>query len=455
MLNPSKPELMKPKMYKRQFSLLLLTLFLSTTLTTLSQAADWPQWMGPKRDNVWYETGILKSFPKGGPKVLWRTPIQIGYAGPAVAQGVVVITDYVTSENIKVENWNRKKFSGIERTLGLNEKTGEILWTYKYPVKYAISYPSGPRCTPIIEKDRVYILGAEGHLACLNLKDGKEVWKKELTTEYKTKTALWGYANHPLIDGDRLICIVGGEGSHCVAFNKLNGEEIWRTQTAQKKGYCPPTIKTIHGVRQLLLMRPDALTAVSPHDGKELWSVPYYADSGSIIMSPVAWKDYVYVAGYNNRNMLVKIKKDPLTAEIVFKDVKKKAMSPVNVQPFLVDNILYGFDQKGFMHAVDLPSGDRLWETTAPIDGKRRPHYTATAFIVKNNDRFWLFNERGELIICNLTPKGYKEIDRAKVIEPTNVARGRDVVWSMPAFANKRAYIRNDKEIICVDLEER
>jgi len=123
------------------------------------------------------------------------------------------------------------------------------------------------------------------------------------------------------------------------------------------------------------------------------------------------------------------------------------------VQPFVDGNNMYGFDQNGRLYAVELPSGERLWDTTKPVS--ERPAYSGTAFIVRQGDtgnRYWLFSETGDVIIANLTPEGYEEVSRAHVIDPTNTAFGRDVVWSMPAFANRRLYVRNDAECICVDL---
>lgn len=422
-------------------------------ISVAAMADDWPQWMGPGRDNVWREEGIIDSFSAGGPKVLWRSKVAGGYSGPAVADGMVVVTDYVTSDDVKVANFERKKFTGIERTLCLDEKTGTQKWKHEYPVEYAISYPAGPRCTPIIQDGRVYTLGAEGHLYCLNQNDGEVVWSKDLKTEYKTKAALWGYAAHPLIDGNKLICIVGGEGSHAVAFNKDTGEQIWSVLTATEQGYSPPTIIEAAGKRQLILLRPDGVSSVDPESGEPFWTAPYKATNGSIIMSPVMiGEDHLYVAGYSSKNLLLKLLPDAPFYEVVYRDKRKKAISPVNVQPFFDGETLYGLGQGGDFYAVDPLTGDRLWGTAWPLG--KRPQQTGTAFIVQHEGRYWLFTEQGELIIAKLTPEGHQELSRTKVIEPTNVAFGRPVVWSAPAFANRHVYLRNDKECICVDLSK-
>ncbi len=425
-------------------------------LASFAVADDWPQWMGPKRDNVWREDGLAEKFPEGGPKIVWRVPVAGGYAGPAVAGGRVYVADYVTDDNVKVDNFDRKEFTGMERVLCLDAATGNEKWKHTYPVKYTISYPAGPRCTPVVDGDMVYTLGAEGNLICLKADSGDVVWQKDLPKEYSTKTALWGYSSHPLIDGERLICVVGGEGTHAVAFNKKTGQEIWRKLTSPEQGYSPPTIMEANGKRQLILVRVNAVTSVDPETGEEYWSQPYQATNGSVIMSPVRSANYVFVGGFNNKSLMLELNTDNTgkpAAETLWRDKAQHGLSPINVQPHVVGETMYGVDGGGRMYGVALPSGERLWDTSKPISD--RPAGSGTAFIVRQGDtgnRYWLFNDSGDIVIANLTPAGYEEIDRANVIEPTNFAFGREVVWCMPAFANKRMYVRNDKECICVDL---
>jgi outer membrane protein assembly factor BamB len=420
--------------------------------TACAQSGDWPHWMGPNRDNTWEDNGIIDSFPEGGPGILWRTPIGSGYSGPAVASGKVVITDLQTDGDFTQSNFERNKLSGTERVLCLDEKDGHLLWKHETPVTYAISYPAGPRCTAVIDEDLVYTLGAEGHLICFRLDSGDVVWERELKSDYKTTSALWGYAGHPLIDGNHLITLAGGEGSHVVALDKKTGEEVWRSLTAKEQGYSPPVIISAAGLRQLVVTSPQFVAAVDPESGKELWSVDYEATSGSIIMTPIQIGDYLYAGGYSNKSLLLKLGSDKPSAEIVWSNKARDAISPVNVQPFLdqENSIMFGMHQNGQMRATQFPEGTLLWETPKPAS--ERPNGNETAFIVRHGDRFWLFNDSGELVIARMTAKGYEEIDRARVIEPTNKAFNRPVVWSMPAFANRHAYIRNDKEIICVDL---
>jgi outer membrane protein assembly factor BamB len=429
------------------------TAFLGLLLLTgsLAQADEWPQWMGPKRDNVWRETGLVETLPKTA-KVAWRAPVAGGYSGPAVAGGKVYVTDYVTKDNVKVDNFDRKSSTGIERVICLDEKTGKELWKQEHEETYAISYPAGPRSTPLVHQGKVYLQGAEGHFACLNANTGESVWAKSLKEEYKTKAALWGYASQPLIDGDNLIVIAGGNGSHCVALNKNTGEEVWRTGTATEQGYSPPVIIEIAGARQLILCSPDAIYSVDPKTGKQYWTQEYKGDNGSIIMTPIVHGNHLFVAGYNNRNMMLELATDKPGAKTLWRDEDKRAMSPVNVQPFLMDGKVYGLDQSGELRCIDIPSGKINWATPQPL-GERKLG-SGTVFLVRGGDsnKFWMFAENGDLIIGQLSPDGFKELSRTHVIDPTNNAFGRDVVWCAPAFANKRMYVRNDKELVCVEL---
>lgn len=419
------------------------------TAVSSARADDWPQWMGPKRDNIWRETGIIETFPAGGPKRVWSTPLAGGYAGPAVAGGKVFVTDYVTKDKTEEGNFDRKETTGTERVFCLDEANGKVVWKHVYPVKYAISYPAGPRCTPTVHEGKVYTLGAEGDLICFEAATGKIVWQKNLKKEYQTETALWGYAAHPLIDGKKLLTLAGRDGNHVVALDKDTGKEIWKSRSQKEQGYSPVFITEAGGKRQLIAAGPSALRSLDPETGTEYWATEYTADNGAIIMTPVRSGDHLFVGGYSNKNLLVKLATDKPGVEVVAKDKRNAFLSPVNVQPFLEGNILYGYHEDGNMFAVELPSGKRLWDSPGPV-GKVQA--SGTAFIVKNGDRFVFFAETGDLVFGKLSKEGYDETARAKVIEPTQTNWGRQVVWCAPAFANKKMFVRSDAEIICVDL---
>jgi outer membrane protein assembly factor BamB len=434
---------------------LLLVCVAVAVLPITARADDWPQWMGPNRDGVWRETGILDKFPAAGPKVKWRAPLHGGYAGPAVANGRVFVTDFVaaSADATRVDQpTKRDGIRGKERVLCLQSADGKELWKHEYDCPYSISYPAGPRCTPTVDGDRVYTLGAMGNLFCFNAATGNILWSIDFKTAYGAKPPMWGFTSHPLVDNDKLICLVGGDGSVAVAFDKVTGKERWHALSAKEPGYSPPEIITAGGTRQLIIWHAESINGLDPETGKVWWSIPLAPDFGMAIMAPRQSGDYLFAAGIDKKGALLKLARDKPGAEVVWRGTKDTAVYPVNGTPFIEGNYLYGVCTESQLRCVKLETGERIWETMAATLGTKRGR-SGTAFLVKNGDRFFLFNEAGYLIIARLSPKGYEEVDRAKILEPTGLAFGRDVVWSHPAFAERRVFARNDKEIVCVSLE--
>lgn len=415
-----------------------------------ARADDWPQWLGPQRDGVWRESGLLDEFPPGGPKVLWRTPIGGGYAGPAVADGKVYVTDYLTEGDTRPDPGKRNELEGKERILCLDSKTGKQIWKHEYDRTYKISYPAGPRATPAIADGKVYSLGAEGNLVCLDAKTGKLVWSHDLQKEYRVETPQWGFCGQPLVDGNKLISLVGGKGSVLVAFDKDTGKELWRALTAKEPGYGAPMIYEAGGVRQLILWHPESINSVDPETGKLYWSAPLVPSYGMSIMGARKEGDYLFAGGIGPKSLLLKLDANTPKVTEVWRGERDIGLDPVNMTPFLTDGMIYGVSRDGAFVGAKLDSGEHVWKSLEPFNGKKGA--SATAFVVKNGDRYVLFTELGDLILAKLSPQGYKEVSRAKIIEPTGDGFGRPVVWSHPAFANKCVFARNDKEIVCVSL---
>ncbi|MBW3609027.1 MAG: PQQ-binding-like beta-propeller repeat protein, partial [Actinobacteria bacterium] len=187
---------------------------------SIGRADDWPQWLGPKRDGIWREEGLLRTFPEEGLKVRWRAPVAAGYAGPAVAGGRVYLMDRVPGPdaNRPADPFQRVTLPGVERVLCLDERDGTVLWKHEYDCDYGISYAAGPRATPTVDGDRVYALGREGELVCLNAADGKVVWSKHLQKDFEGTLPGWGYSEAVLVDGDKVICTPGGGKGTLLAF---------------------------------------------------------------------------------------------------------------------------------------------------------------------------------------------------------------------------------------------
>ena len=428
----------------------LAALCLTLTLATVARADDWPQWMGPTRDDVWKEAGVVEKLPEGGPKKVWSIPVEGGYSGPAVAGGKVFVMDYAKAGG-KATNTptGRDELTGQERVLCVDAESGKLLWKHAYDCKYKISYPAGPRCTPAVDGDRVYTLGAEGDLYCLDVAEGKPVWHKQLKTEYKIDAPLWGFAGHPLIDGDKLICLVGGPGSVAVAFDKKTGKELWKALSSKEPGYAPPSIITAGKTRQLIIFSATAVNSLDPETGKVYWSIPLEPKYGMSIARPVVEGNIMYASGIGEIGAAFKLDPDEPKAELLWTGKKDTALYSANSTPVVKDGVMYGTDcMVGVLRGVKLATGERLWESSLPTTGKeekRAPH--GTAFIVRNGETYYLFAEPGHLITAKLTPESYTETSRAFLIAPTQPVFGRDVVWSHPAFAMKSVFVRNDKEL--------
>ncbi len=413
-------------------------------------AQEWNQWQGPQRNGRWQTEGTIDKFPETGPKYLWRQKIANGYSGPAVADGKVVVTDYLQTAGDATPNPGTKSaLQGSERVQCLDAATGKVLWTHQYECEYLISYPNGPRANPVIDGRRVYTLGAEGHLKCLELADGKVVWEKDLKSEYGLESAPhWGFAAHPLIDGETLYCVVGGEGSVAVAFDKTSGKEIWRRLSAPVQGYCPPTIVEAHGYRTLLIWHSKAINGLDPKTGEVYWSFDLEPAYEMPIIAPVQSGNYVLATALQGTSLLLELGTEPTSAKEVWRG---GGIHSDHNPPLIEDGHIYGVSERGQLQCCELQSGKAVWESLATANNGR-PVNSGTGFIVQGDGKFFMFIETGELILARLTPEGCEELDRAKILEPTSRTGSRKVVWSHPAYAGTQMFVRNDAEIVCVEL---
>jgi outer membrane protein assembly factor BamB len=418
---------------------------------------------------VWRETGIVERFPEGGPKVRWRAPVGMGYAGPAVAAGRVYLMDRVLAEGVKNpgSGFTRDTVGGKERVLCLDEASGKLLWKHEYDCTYQqVGYPAGPRATPTVTDGKVYTLGTMGDFLCLDADSGKVIWSKSFPKDYKARLGVWGYAAAPLVDGDAVICLVGGKGQEVVAFQKDTGKELWRALSASYgPGYAPPIVIDAGGTRQLVVWTPEEVAGLDPQTGKVFWSQPFplaKPDIALIIATPRRAGDLLFVTAFYDGALMLKLA-DTKPGATVLWESKSKSEQPektdylhsIMCTPFIKDGYLYGVCSYGELRCLKADTGERVWSTLKATTTTDEPTRWANAFLVAEGDRFLLFNEQGDLIIARLTPQRYEEISRAHILEPTNRMLGPqrgNVVWSHPAFANRSAYARNDKEIVCVSL---
>lgn len=443
------------------------------SIATLS-AKDWPQWRGTERLGVWTETGILREFPDEGIVVKWRVPVNGGHAGPAVASGRTFVPDFIETE----------PGHGIERILALDEDTGEVLWSYEWATSYRMlmqSYATGPRATPTVDDDRVYLTGAAGRISCLNAATGTVIWEKDTVAEYKARIPIWGTSIAPLVDGDRVIFVVGGEPDALVmAFDKYTGEEAWRAVDLRAEmGYSQLSIIEAGGARQLIVWHPSALVSLNPETGAVHWEEPFRGGQAPIA-DPVRSDSFLLVSGFYTGSMMMRLSRDRPAATLLWKDERSNRILEQGVEvgeshglhsnittPLIVGDYIYGICSHGQVRGLWADSGQRIWEG----EGLTARNRWASAHFVQHEDRHFVFSENGDLVIVQFAPNGFVELDRIHLLAPTSrtgygrsrpgtrsrTRHGRSdrlVVWAHPAFASRHVVLRNDEEIIRVSLDE-
>ena len=421
-------------------------------------AEDWPQWRGPDRYAVWHETGILERFPDDGLTVTWRVPIGNGFGGPAVADGRVFVTDWE-------EDPDSRTFDGTERVLALDEQTGEVLWTYSWGATYRsllLSYAAGPMATPTVDEGRVYVLGATGLLWCLDVETGEVIWHRNYLAEYDASMSPHGTPSAPLVDGEQLIAVVGGEpDALVVSFDKRTGRELWRALDVTGGSSSAPIIYEAGGVRQLIIWHPTALVSLAPATGEIFWEQPW--DSGGMnVVTPVKVGNYLLVSTFYGGSLMMRLGTDRPNATMMWKGSSRSEMPDqtdglhtVMTPPQIIGDYVYGVGSYGELRGLDARTGERLWMSEEMTPQAR----WGGAFIVQHGDRYFVNNDAGELIIAQFTPEGYVELDRTRLIEATTSAgygprkrHDRMVNWAHPAYANRHIVQRNAEEIIRASL---
>jgi len=363
----------------------------------------------------------------------------------------VFVTDFQPSAALK----------GTERAQCLDEKTGKVLWTREWDADYrGISYAIGPRATPTVDGDRVYVVGASGIMLCLNARSGQVIWRKDYVRDYGMQMPTWGISSAALVDGDRVIAIAGGQpDAKVMAFDKMTGKEIWRALPSDsEQGYSQPMIVEAGGIRQLIIWHPLAVTSLDPATGKVHWQQPFRAQMGLVVGTPVLRGEHLLVSSFYNGSMLLDLA--GAQARMVWKgnsnsEIKTDGLHALVTTPVIDGDYIYGICSYGQYRCLNLKTGERVWETLEVTKEKAR---WASGFIVRHGDRYFINNDRGELIIAKLSPQGFQEISRTSLIKPTSNSGNRRelgaVNWSHPAYANRHILARNDEEIISVPLEK-
>jgi outer membrane protein assembly factor BamB len=431
-----------------QLAVVSAFLFCGLSFVPQLYSEDWPQWRGPNRDGVWQVTGVMQSLPEGQLPITWSQELGPGYSGPTVAQGLVYVMD-------------RQKEKGTERVLCFNSTSGELVWKHEYECRYQrIGYEAGPRASVTIDNNRAYAVGSMGNFFCLDAQTGAVVWSRDLKADYQIEMPIWGIAASPLIYKNLVIQqVAGSDGACMVAFDKQNGTEVWRALN-DRAGYSSPIVIQQANQDVLVCWTGDSLSGLDPATGKVHWGHVMRPRNMPIgICTPVIDGEQLFVSSFYDGSLMVQVPHDQLTSKELWRAVGRdeqntKSLHAMIGTPILTQGHIYGVDSYGEFRCLNSSNGERIWEDLLAVPKAR----WSTIHMVRqaNTDRVWMFNERGELLICKLSPNGLEIVDRCQLIEPTTAQLGQrgGVCWTHPAFAEQSIFIRNDKRLIKASLKD-
>ena len=379
--------------------------------------AEWTQWRGPNRDGISPETGFLKNWPQEGPKVLWHIPFGDGYSGISIAQGKVY-TMFAEGND--------------EFVVCLDASNGEEVWRFRSGAKFTEQRGDGPRSMPTVHGDSVFALGAEGKLYALNAHNGEQLWTHNFVKEFGSKIPTWGFSSSPLIEGNLVLVEAGGkDGKSIVAFDKKSGDVVWTTHT-DAVGYSSPISIDFGGVRQTIFLTSKTLLSVAPENGQIYWKYPW--PEGINIATPIFIPDdKIFIsASYDKGAVLLKMiaGEDGIGIEEVW---KSRVMKNHFNSSVLQGDYLYGFDN-AILTCIEVDTGEEQWRHRGFGKGS----------LLLADGHLIILGEGGKLALVEVSPNEYREKARFQLFD--------DKCWTVPTLAGGRLYLRNQKEMVCLDL---
>ena len=406
------------------------------SLVAAVAAADWPQFRGPARDGMSAETGLYRSWPAGGPKVLWKTTVADGYAGAAIRDGVVYVNDYDMANK-----------AHLVRAISLS--TGKDIWQFPAPVDVRPNHGIS-RTVPSVSTKLVFSLDPKCRFFVLDAKTGKVVWQKNLVQEYKATIPGWYAGQNPLLDGDRVVLATGGDAL-AVAFDQATGKEIWRSPNPGKDvmSHVSLMATTIGGVKQYLYLTMNKVVGIAAADGALLWQIPF-AVKMAACPSPVAIGDgrIFITSGYEAGSMMIQVEKGAagFTAKKIYGLTAAQFNSEVHT-PILYKNHLFavGSKTRGRFTCLGL-DGKPVWQSpVASGDAAATRTFELGGFLLADGMFFVLDGVSGALRLIEASTTEYKELASAQVLS------GGDV-WGPPALSNGRLVIRDMNQMYCLQV---
>lgn len=404
----------------------LLAAALHACLAGSLVAEDWPQWMGAGRDGLTNETGLLQAWPEGGPERLWLAKtVGLGYSGPAVVAGKLFILG------------SREK---TEQLICLDATSGDELWASDLAEEYDNGWGNGPRNTPTVDGDRVFVLSAKGTLVCLSKIDGQEVWRVRMQ-DFGGKIPTWGYAESPLVDGDRVLVTPGGDAGAIVCLDRATGELVWQAEgVTDKAHYSSIVVAEPHGRKQYVQLLPNQLVGIAAATGELLWQVDW-PGKVAVIPTPLVRGNRIYVtSGYGVGCMQVEIAPDN-TASIVYDN---KAMKNHHGGVVLLGDHLYGHSDGVGWLCQDWATGKRAWRERGEL-GKGAIAYADGRFVCLGEDD-------GQVVLIAASPEGWEEHGRFTLDPQTELRKPKGKIWVHPVITDGRMYLRDQELLFCFDV---
>ncbi len=407
-------------------------------------AADWPQWRGPNRDGHSAETGLLDAWPKEGPKLLWSIAeadkIGTGYGSPAVV-----------GDKLFIIGANGAKQGATEFVTCLNLKDGSKVWQQELKTsegRFLDGWGGGPRSTPTVDGDKLYVLGATGDLVCLGKEKGDVLWSKNLVKDFGGGIPQWGYSESPLIDGDNLICTPGGKGG-VIALEKKTGKTAWQCkESTDAAGYSSPVVAEVGGVKQYVQQTMSSALGVRASDGKLLWKAGSIGRRTAVIPSPVVFGDYVfYTAGYGAGCECFKLEKDGDGTKATEVYSKNKVVANQHGGVLRVGDYIYGHSDSSGWVCFDMKKGgeDAIWKNKGV--GKGSCSFAdGFLYCYAEND--------GKVGLVKATEKEYKSSGEFTVPKKSSLRPGAGKVWAHPVISNGKLILRDYELLFVYDVSK-
>jgi outer membrane protein assembly factor BamB len=411
-------------------------------LALFAVAADWPQWRGPNRDDISQETGLIATIPEKGPKLLWTfKDAGIGYSGPAVVGDTLYSIGSEPKEASADDEVKNKEY-----VFALDVKTGSPRWRTAIGEYYNNGYGGGPRSSPAVDGDKLYVIGAKGDLVCLETATGKKVWSLNLVKDFKGSLPGWGFCESPLVDGDWVLCTPGGDKGVIVALDKNTGKVVWaNTEMNDRAHYSSIVTAVAAGVKQYIQMVQGGVVGLRAKDGKLLWRSPLGKNGTAIIPTPVVHNDHVFVtSGYGSGCGLIKLTpegSEGVKAEEVYSG---KQMTNHHGGVILIEGKLYGYTDSGDgWVCLDFLTGNPVWKSKKLGKGS----------ITFADGQFYCYAEKdGTCVRIKAGSPDWQETGRFSLPEQSK-RRQNSRAWTHPVVANGKLYLRDQELLYCFDLK--